>query len=253
MTANQNVFSDVEFTKWAYLEELKLEERFLINKYFSKEGKTIEAGTGGGRILIEMQKLGFTSLSGFDCATEMIEVAKQRGGKNGISFEVQDATSLPYEDGSFDQAIYLQQIICFIQDDLGRLNAFKEAHRILKKGGYILFSFLCFDCRTRNMGYLPYLKYLFFLRKIVGTNKTIQSIPWLKHHGKPNWSALLDKGPYTYWYKIEEICQICQKVGFEVVALGSEAQLKQGEITASSAEILKKPLDGMFYVVCCKK
>ncbi|MCC3406934.1 MAG: class I SAM-dependent methyltransferase [Microcoleus sp. PH2017_10_PVI_O_A] len=152
MLENVNVFSNVEFTKWAYLEELKIEEKYLIQKYLEKQGKTIEAGTGGGRILIEMQKLGFTSLSGFDCAPEMIEVAQQRAGNNGLSFEVQDATNLPYEDSSFEQAIYLQQIICFIQDDLGRLNAFKEAHRILKKGGYILFSFLCFDCRVKNIG-----------------------------------------------------------------------------------------------------
>jgi ubiquinone/menaquinone biosynthesis C-methylase UbiE len=156
MLENVNVFSNAEFTKWAYLEQLKIEEKYLIQKYLEKQGKTIEAGTGGGRILIEMQKLGFTSLSGFDCAPEMIEVAQQRGEKNGLSFEVQDATNLPYEDSSFDRAIYLQQIICFIQDDFGRLNAFKEAHRILKKGCYTWFvknkfskqqNFICLQSR----------------------------------------------------------------------------------------------------------
>lgn len=252
MLENVNVFSNVEFTKWAYLEQLKIEEEYLIQKYLEKQGKTIEAGTGGGRILIEMQKLGFTSLSGFDCVPEMIEVAQQRGGNNSLFFEVQDATNLHYEDSSFDQAIYLQQIICFIQDDLGRLNAFKEAHRILKKGGYILFSFLCYDCRVKNIGYIPYLWYLSLLRKAIGSNRTMQSISWLKHNDKPNWTALVDKGPYTYWYKIEEICEICEEVGFEVVSLGSAAQVNQGEMVASGGELLKKQLNGMLYVVCKK-
>ena len=252
MLENANVFSNVEFTNWAHLEELKPEEKCLIQKYLENQGKTIEAGTGGGRILIEMQKLGFTSLSGFDCAPEMIEVAKQRGENNDLSFEVQDATNLPYQDNSFDQAIYLQQIICFIQDDLGRLNAFKEAHRILKKGGYILFSFLCFDGRVKNIGYIPYLWYLSLLRKVVRSNRTMQSMSWLKHNDKPNWDALIDKGPYTYWYKTEEVCQICEKVGFEVVSLGSAAQVNQGEMAASAEELLKKQLNGMLYVVCKK-
>jgi len=253
MLENDNVFTNVEFTKWAYLEELQLEEKYLIQKYLENQGKTIEAGTGGGRILIEIQKLGFTSLLGFDCAPEMIEVAKQRGGNKSLSFEVQDATSLPYQDSSFDQAIYLQQIICFIQDDLGRLKALKEARRILKKGGYILFSFLCFDCRVKKIAYIPYLWYLFLLRKVIGSNRTIQSMSWLKHNHKPNWAALLDQGPYTYWYKIEEVCQICEEVGFEVVSLGSAAQVKQGEMAASGEELLKKPIEGVLYVVGRKK
>ncbi|MCC3479566.1 MULTISPECIES: hypothetical protein [unclassified Microcoleus] len=75
---------------------------------------------------------------------------------------------------------------------------------------------------------------------------------WLKHNDKPNWAALVDKGPYTYWYKIDEICEICEEVGFEVVSLGSAEQVNQGEMAASGEELLKKQLNGMLYVVCKK-
>lgn len=133
MANNKEVYSTVDFDYWAYRQNLSQHEKFLLETYLDKEGKTVEAGTAGGRIVLEMQKLGFTSLYGFDYVPEFIEQAKHRDPTNSISFTVGDATALNYDDGFFEQIVYLQQIICCIEDDLGRLNALKEAYRILKK------------------------------------------------------------------------------------------------------------------------
>jgi len=64
----------------------------------NKNGKTVEAGTAGGRILREMKDLGFQELYGYDYVSEFIEQAKQREASQSISFEVQDATDLTYEN-----------------------------------------------------------------------------------------------------------------------------------------------------------
>ena len=248
----ENVFSDVEFDNWAYIEKLKPEEKFLIDKYINKDSRIIEAGTGGGRILIELQKLGYSSLQGFDCEPKMIEVANQRDTSGEIEFEVQDAVNLPYENESFEQALYLQQIMSFIPTDAQRLNAFEEAYRILKPSGTILFAVLNFDARIRKSFYQKYLSYLMFFRKVTNSKNTIQTIPWLKHNDKPNLSALIDKSPYTYWFKIEEIHQILQTVGFQVMGLGSSPQIQQGRMCNSPQELLQEQLEGILYVVCKK-
>lgn len=251
MVNNKEVYSTVEFDSWASGKYLHPEEKYLIEKYLDKEGKTLEAGTAGGRILLELNKLGFESLHGFDYITEFIEQARQKDTSHSITFEVQDATSLNYEDSYFDQAIYLEQIISSIDDEVGRLKAVKEAHRILKSGGTALFSFLSFDVRSKSAVYLPYLMYLRFYRKLRGLNRSIQYLPWLKLGGKFNFSSFLDAEPYVYWYKLQEVDQILREAGFAVVAIGSAYQINQGRMHELET-LVNEPLEGMIYFVCKK-
>jgi SAM-dependent methyltransferase len=252
MMDNKKVFGTVEFDIWANKEKLIEEEKYLIETYLDRTGKTIEAGTAGGRILLEMKQMGFTSLAGYDYVPELIEKAKKRDATQSISFEVQDATSLNYDDASFDHILYLQQIICVIENDSSRLKAMEEAYRILKKGGIALFSFLSFETRVRTPIYQPYLGYLSLIRKLRGSNRSLQYIPWLKLGGKPNWLCLLDRGPYPYWYKLEEADRMIKKVGFQVVAVGSGYQLKQGTMSESIEILANERLEGMLYFVCKK-
>lgn len=51
---NKEVFSTVEFDAWADRKGLNEDEKYLIVKYWNKNGKTVEAGTGGGIILREV-------------------------------------------------------------------------------------------------------------------------------------------------------------------------------------------------------
>ena len=95
---------------------------------------------------------------------EFIEQAKQREASQSISFEVQDATDLTYKDSGFEQIIYWQQIVCFIEEEEKRLKAFREAYRIIKNGGTALFSFLSFESRIKSL-FVVYLAYLSMLRR----------------------------------------------------------------------------------------
>jgi ubiquinone/menaquinone biosynthesis C-methylase UbiE len=249
---NKEIYSTLEFDSWANRENLIPAEKYLIEKYLERTKKTLEAGTGGGRILLAMKDLGFSSLYGFDYVPGFIEQARQRDVSHSINFEVQDATKLDYETSSFEQIIYLQQIISSIELDTARLNALKESHRILKKGGTALFSFLSFEVRSKSPLYLPYLIYLQILRKLRGSKLTIQSLPWLKLGGKFNLNSLIDKGPYVYWYKLTEISQILREVGFEIVAVGSSYQINQAKLCESYEILLNGHLEGMLYFVATK-
>jgi len=251
MKNNKAIYSTVEFDSWAFREGLIDTERFLIEQYLDKEGKTLEAGTGGGRILLEMKKMGFKSLCGFDFVEEFIEIAKKKDTSGNIMFEVQDATSLSYLDSSFDQVIYLQQIISLIPNEDKRLKAIKEAYRVLKPGGRALFSFLSFEARSRDFQYLLFLLYLKALRLIFKRRISIQYLPWLKLGGRLNLKAFLDAEPYVFWYKLQELRMFLQGAGFKILAVGSTHQIKKGTML-SWDKLKEKDVKGMLYVVCSK-
>lgn len=249
---NKTVYSTVEFESWAHKDRLKLTEQYLIENYLDSRGRTLEAGTGGGKILLALKARGFSSLYGFDFVPNFIELAKKKDPTGTIYLEVQDAVSLDYANSLFDQIIYLGQILSFIEEEASRFKALEEAARVLKPGGTALFSFLCFDVRSKDITYIPYLAYLRFLRKMRGSTASIQYLPWLRHNGKFNKASLIDSKPHVYWFKLEEAYKLLLEAGFRTVALGSTLQIERGEMVRRYDSLIKKPMKGMLYFVCTK-
>jgi len=252
ISSTKKMYFTVEFDLWAHKQELLPEERFMIENYLDKNLKTIDAGTGGGRLASYMKNIGFENLYGFDYVPEFIEVAKKRDTTESISFAIENATQLTYNDCEFDQVVYMQQIICCIEDKAGRLNAFKEAYRILKKGGTAIFSLLNFEASDRQIFCRPYLAYLSLLRKLNNHQVSIQYIPRFKFADKLNFGSLLDKPPYLYWYRLSEAYKIIKAVNFEIIALGSDFQAIQGKMCTSLETLQQEPIAGMLYFVCKK-
>jgi SAM-dependent methyltransferase len=249
---NKDLYSGVEFATWLDLQTLFPEEIYLIQKYLHPHLKTVEAGTNGGRILFKMQEMGFANLAGFDCVPELIERAIDRDPQRQIDFQVRDAIALSYPDNSFDQIIYLQQIICLIDSAADRFKAIQEAYRILTTGGTGLFSFLSFESRSSRFIYTSYLTYLRILRKLRGDNRSIQNLPWLTLGGKFNPQSIVDRPPYTYWYRVSEIYSILQSVGFEIVAIGTDPQISADNMNTTDRQLLAEQISGMLYVVVKK-
>ncbi|MBR8834764.1 MAG: class I SAM-dependent methyltransferase [Stigonema ocellatum SAG 48.90 = DSM 106950] len=252
ISTTKEMYSSVEFNFWAYKEKLLLGEKFLIETYLDENLKTVEAGTGGGRIALSMQQMGFKNLYAFDYVPDFIEIAKNKNNDKNIYFTVNDATSLNYKDCEFNQLLYLQQVISTIEDAAGRYNAFKEAYRILIKGGKAIFSLLNFDSRVTSPFYAPYLVYLRLFRKIGNVNRSIQYLPQLKYAGETNLESLLDRPPYFYWYRLEEAYQIIQEANFKIVALGTDFQISQGKMHTSLETLKQAPNKGNLYFVCTK-
>jgi ubiquinone/menaquinone biosynthesis C-methylase UbiE len=251
-SSNKDLYSGVEFSTWLDLEQLWPEEEYLIKKYLNPQLSVVEAGVNGGRILLKMQDLGFTNLAGFDYVTELIAKAIERNPDRTIDFQVQDAIELAYPDHSFNQIIYLQQIICLIENRENRLKAVQESYRILKPNGIGLFSVLNFESRSSSVIYSIYFKYLTFLRKLRGEDLSIQYLPWLKLGGKFNFKALLDCPPYTYWYQVSEIYELLKSVGFEIVGIGTSAQISSDSLRYTDRELLGEEIAGMIYIVVKK-
>jgi SAM-dependent methyltransferase len=248
-TNNKELYLSSEFGAWAYRENLDANEIYLIDKYLNGSKKTLEAGTAGGRILLALQSREFTDLHGFDYVSEFIDEAKNRDVSKKISFMVQDATSLLYQDESFDQILYLQQIVSSIDIEIDRLKSLQESYRILKKGGIGLFSFLSFEVRSSTFPYSWYIFYLKLLRQLKKNSITIQHLPWMLHGGKFNPNALIDRPPYTYWYRVEEISTILKGIGFNIVSIGTSEQIKNNSMKPTNQFLSKEPLGGALYIV----
>jgi ubiquinone/menaquinone biosynthesis C-methylase UbiE len=252
-TSVKEFYSTVEFDSWADRQGLTYDERYLIEKYLHKKSKTVEAGTGGGRILFEMKKLGFTYLYGYDFVPELIERARQRDSDHSICFEVHDGTRLGYEDSSFDQIVYLQQFICVLDEEAARAKALAEAFRILRAGGTALFSFLSFKTKSGGPSYPAYLAYLYVVRKLRRSHRSIRYFPYNYRGGKLNLrSLLLGTGPYLYRYTLREAYHALRQAGFKITAVGSREQINRGMMYNSVEEMEGMPIRKAIYVVCSK-
>ena len=250
--SNKDVYSTVEFSRWADRERLGSDEQAVIETYLRKDGRTVDAGTGGGRIALAMHDLGYQSLVGFDFVPEFIDSARKRDSAGRIQFDVADATALPYSDASFDQIAYLQQILCLIEGDDARARATREANRILKPGGPAVFSFLCYEVRSASRLYAALLAYWRVLRAVSGSRRPPQEIPWLRLGGKFNPRSLLDRGPYVYWFSVDDAVSYLSSFGFEVVGVGSGRQAREGGLAPSAGALAGKPLEGLLFVACRK-
>jgi SAM-dependent methyltransferase len=252
MMNNIEVFGTSEFEGWARPRPLIPEEIWLIDCYLSRQGRTLEGGTGGGSILCEMRKRGFHSLAGFDYVPALIEQARRNDASGSIEFTVQDAKQLRYRDHSFDQIVYLQQVISFL-DHESQPQALTEAFRVLKPQGTALFSFLCFEARERSWRHRPYLLYLQTARWMSDSTRSRQLLPWLRLGGNFNLASLLDRGPFVYWFLIPEAEAMLTAAGFEICGMGTSHQVRRGSLCSGADALLQLPLAGMLYVVCRKR
>jgi hypothetical protein len=85
-----------------------------------------------------------------------------------------------------------------------------------------------------------------------GKDLNIQYLPWLKLGGKFNFNALLDRPPYTYWYRITEIYELLQSVGFEIVGIGTSPQIESDQLKQTDRELCVAEISGMLYIVVKK-
>lgn len=113
-------------------------QKVCVNTFISEKTKVLEIGCNTGFTSMNIAQLTGASVLGIDLARESLKAANKKIKKYGIKnvvFEEASATSLPYEDESFD-VVWLSNVLSFI--DKKEL-ALKECIRVLKKGGFLAF------------------------------------------------------------------------------------------------------------------
>lgn len=152
------------------LTELFPAERVLFEKISSRieNAKILDIGVGGGRTTQYLLPLA-ADYTGLDYVPEFIErVKKKYQSGNFIAGDARDLKE--FEDGNFDFVLFSYNGIDVVSHD-DRLKILKEIHRVLKKGGILMFSTHNRDYRNFRRPYwladpkadLPFLKNLLSL------------------------------------------------------------------------------------------
>lgn len=122
-----------------YLEHI---QRYRFTKPYIQGKKILDLGCGTGYGSKELIKLGAGEVTGIDISREAIKFAisnfqtKSDARIHKLTFQVGDVTRLPFLNNSFDVIISFE-VIEHIQNYLIYL---QEAFRVLRDGGYFIFS-----------------------------------------------------------------------------------------------------------------
>ncbi|MBI2233018.1 MAG: class I SAM-dependent methyltransferase [Candidatus Aenigmarchaeota archaeon] len=161
----------------------------------SRSGLILDLGCGSGRNFERVNG----KIVGLDFSENMLKFAKQCKKERNIDAGLVcgNLTSLPFEDETFDAAIYISTLQC-IEGKQNRKKALKELHRVLRKNSELLLT-----CWNRDQ---PRFR-----------GKREDSIPWSVEGKK-----LMR---YYYLFGQKELQKLLESAGFEIMELhGSEAK-----------------------------
>ena len=94
----------------------------------------LDVATGTGHVAIEAARM-FCDVTGIDYVADLVDVARRRAAAEGLSiaFEVADAESLPFAEGSFDRVLSAIGVMFTADHD----RAAAELVRVCRPGGTI--------------------------------------------------------------------------------------------------------------------
>lgn len=172
-------------SKWNEFKRVQYEDYKEFIK--GKKGKILDIGCGSGRNFVKNKDLQFY---GIDFSEEMLKLAEKK--KIAVELKKANAEKIPYEDDFFDAAVYLSTLHC-LESKEKRQKSLEELKRVLKLGKEALISVW-----SRN-------------NKRVKNKPKESFIPWTIKHKKLY--------RYYYIYEKEELAELLEKVGFEVVKI----------------------------------
>lgn len=102
-------------------------------RHLKRQMDVLELACGTG-IISKKIAVKVKSLEATDFSPEMIEEAKKKGGSSRLHYSVQDATNLPYGDGTFDAVVISNALHIMPEPE----KAMREIHRVLKQDGLLI-------------------------------------------------------------------------------------------------------------------
>jgi ubiquinone/menaquinone biosynthesis C-methylase UbiE len=141
---NKNLSKDMEFWAIRAKNYNKLEwttkseylKKFLDAGNFSKDDVVLDVGTGTG-IIAKLVSPHVKKVVGIDISPDMINQANGTNNGKNAEFILNDACNLQFEDETFDKITARMSFHHITKDTL---KAMQECHRVLKRGGMVIFS-----------------------------------------------------------------------------------------------------------------
>ncbi|MGJ8639654.1 MAG: class I SAM-dependent methyltransferase [Opitutaceae bacterium] len=214
---------------------LWISEEKVFTRVFRPEDSILELGCGAGRIAIGLYELGYNQVLATDYSRSMVERARQLATtlEYRIPMRVCDATRLEFEDAAFDGAIFGFNGLMQIPQVANREKALKEIHRVLRPGGWFVFTS---HDRDRS-------SHLEFWHR--------EQVRWVKDEQKPELDDFGDRTEATHHGAhfmhvptVSEMASLLEKVGFRV-----EASAMRSELAKEPKEVDDFADDCRFWVV----
>lgn len=116
-------------------------EETLVLEYFPDDARVLDIGCGAGRTSVPLAEMGL-QVVGVDLSSAMVDIAREmaQACEVKIDFLAMDAMDLQFEDASFDVALFSYNGMELIPGRAGKKRVMREVYRILKPGGYFIFS-----------------------------------------------------------------------------------------------------------------
>jgi len=176
------------------------------------EWRMLDLGVGGGRTTLAFAEHAATYV-GVDYSAGMIDTCRARFGDKPWQFQLADARDLPFDDASFDFALFSYNGIDAVpHDDRGRVLG--ETYRVLREGGLFAFS-------SHNLAHAPTL---LSLTPTLDPRAILRQL-WLRRANPPpgqlsgrDWVVLRDRGlrggVESYYVRREEQVRQLAAAGF---------------------------------------
>jgi ubiquinone/menaquinone biosynthesis C-methylase UbiE len=190
---------------------LMYEEKYLIPKYFSPHSSVLDLACGAGRTTVRLYEMGYR-VKGVDLSEILINAAKKRFPH--IPFIVGSYCGLNEDDNSFDNILVSYNGLDYAYPEQERMKAVAGFARILKKGGYLIFS--THNLRYFRSAFLPLNAHRLFMMKNI-----INSFLKRKYIYEPH------TGLWTFYASADYIKSEVEKHGFELKEITGSRPLKK--------------------------
>ncbi len=127
-----------DFERFGVLEHAVLREAGL-----TPESHVIDVGCGSGRLTVQLARHPALGYLGTDVVPAMLEYARQRAGRPEFRFIHVDRIAIPAPDESTDIVAFFSVLTHLLHEE--SYLYLQEAHRVLKPGGRVVFSFVEHD------------------------------------------------------------------------------------------------------------
>jgi SAM-dependent methyltransferase len=119
-----------------------VEREILVQYGLGPDDYVIDVGCGSGRLDIPLSKYLHGPYLGIDIVPELVDYARRQTGRPDWRFETATGLEIPESAGRADMVCFFSVFTHLLHEQ--SFAYLKEAHRVLKPGGRIVFSFLEF-------------------------------------------------------------------------------------------------------------
>lgn len=117
-------------------------EEKVFGQVLSPQDTILDLGTGTGRVAFGLWEIGYDKVMGVDACRPMIQQARHLNKllEYRVSFRVEDARKLSFENSLFDGVIFAFNGLMQIPGYSDREQAVREIFRVLRPGGHFVFT-----------------------------------------------------------------------------------------------------------------